>query len=200
MRRNETVGAIQVPFFFLNPLNPVRNITRAAFLIAVNIILGYLFLAVPNIELITAGIFISGIWMGPKYGLFIGLIAETIFSVTNPMGFPPPPLLISQIIAMSFTGFIGGLMGKTLLERTFFNNKDISMHILLALIGSFLTFLYDLITNLSFPLTAGFSSEQVKISLLMGIPFAAIHIVVNAASFALLVPAVISRVKLWRRT
>ncbi|MBU1652577.1 ECF transporter S component, partial [bacterium] len=109
-----------------------RTITRTAFLIAVCVVLGYIFMPVPNIEMITAGIFIAGVWMGPRLGIFIGIVAEAIFSLLNPMGFPPPPLLLSQIIAMSLTGCVGGLFRKMLIERQFFSIKSWTTHALLG--------------------------------------------------------------------
>lgn len=153
---------------------------------------------VPNIEMITAGIFIAGVWMGPRLGIFIGIVAEAIFSLLNPMGFPPPPLLLSQIIAMSLTGCVGGLFRKMLIERQFFSIKSWTTHALLGLAGFLLTSIYDFLTNISFPLAAGFDLEQIRITLVMGLPFAITHIGVNTVIFILVVPAFLQRVKAWR--
>lgn len=177
-----------------------QTITRAAFLTAACVALGYLFLPVPNLEMITAGIFLSGVWMGPAYGFFIGLAAEAIYSLFNPMGFPPPPLLLAQILSMSLVGWSGGLMQRFLLKSPFFHRDSLALHLLLAALGIVLTAIYDLLTNLSFPLTAGFSAQQIRLALLLGIPFAALHIAVNAFTFAIIIPVFLSRFKLWRTT
>lgn len=192
-----SIGALAAPFSFTD-LRSTQKITRAAFLTAVCIVLGYLFLPVPNLEMITAGIFLSGVWMGPLYGLFIGLTAEAIYSISNPMGFPPPPLLAAQVVAMALVGWAGGLMRGALGHARFFSSRNWSIHLTLAITGIILTALFDVLTNLSFPLAAGFNAEQIRLALLMGIPFAALHISVNALIFALVIPVFLSRFKAWR--
>ncbi len=179
-------------------LRSTQKITRAAFLTAVCVVLGYLFMPIPNLEMITAGIFLAGVWMGPIYGFFIGLVAETIFSLFNPMGFPPPPLLISQVASMSLVGWVGGLLHGVLGHAAFFRLRNWTVHLMLALIGIALTLIFDLLTNLSFPLAAGFTLKQIRLALLMGIPFAVIHITVNAFTFALIIPVFLNRFKSWR--
>lgn len=178
-------------------ISPVK-ITRAAFLIAVCVVLGYLFLPVPNLEMITAGIFLSGLWMGPLYGLIIGFTAELIYSLFNPMGFPPPPLLVAQLVSMSLTGLVGGLLPDALVNAKFFARGSWKSHIVLAGVGAVLTFVFDLLTNLSFPIAAGFTTEQFKLALVMGLPFAALHISVNTLIFALTIPIFLNRFPNWR--
>lgn len=185
-------------FSLCTSMKPVQKITRAAFLTAVCIVLGYLFLPIPNLEMITAGIFVSGVWMGSKYGLVIGFVAETIYSVFNPMGFPPPPLLLSQVIAMAFVGWTGGMLKHALWKFEFFAKERWFVHLLLGCVGIVLTIIFDLLTNLSFPIAAGFTFEQILASLVLGLPFAALHIAANCFIFALIIPAFLSRFKLWR--
>jgi len=79
-------------------------------LAAACVVLGYLFMPVPNVEMITAAIFLSGLWTGPRHGLIIGLTAEALFSLSNPMGFPPPPLLAAQLAGMGLAGWTGGML------------------------------------------------------------------------------------------
>lgn len=192
-------ASLEAPFSLKGTkLISTLKITRAAFLTAVCVVLGYLFLPVPNLEMITAGIFLSGIWMGPTFGLFIGLLAETIYSLTNPMGFPPPPLLVSQLIAMGTAGWLGGWSKRLFEKDGFFSRSGWLLHIYLAGLGIVVTFWYDLLTNLSFPLAAGFTFAQIEWALLMGLPFAAFHIAVNAAIFALVIPVFLNRFKNWR--
>lgn len=178
-------------------ISPVR-ITRAAFLIAVCVVLGYLFMPVPNLEMITAGIFLSGLWMGPLYGLLVGFTAELIYSLFNPMGFPPPPLLVTQLMSMSLTGWAGGLMRDAIVGRRFFARGSWKSHFVLAGVGAVLTFVFDLLTNLSFPIAAGFTPNQFRLALIMGLPFAAVHISVNALIFALIIPVFLNRFPNWR--
>ncbi len=212
-REGATFGILGAPGIFLNQEPPgapfalfigeiqlpaTQKISRAAFLTAVCVALGYIFLAVPNVEMITAGIFISGIWMGSSTGIAVGLLAESIYSLLNPMGFPPPPLFAAQLIAMGTVGWAGGTFRKLLGNDGFFSPSGWVLHLYLAIYGIVLTFWYDLLTNLSFPLAAGFDLQQIKWMLLMGVPFAALHIGVNAAVFALIIPVFLKRFPNWR--
>jgi uncharacterized membrane protein len=175
-----------------------RNITRTALLIALCVVLGYLFLPIPNLEMITAGIFVSGIWMGIRSGLLIGFVAEAIFSTTNPMGFPPPPLLIAQVAAMSLVGLSGGLLRGLFAPTNSAQQREWPLRLLLAITGLAVTLLYDFMTTISFPLAAGFSWQQIRIALAMGIPFMAMHSITNTIIFSLAVPIIINRFPSWR--
>jgi uncharacterized membrane protein len=175
-----------------------QRLTRTAILIAICVVLGYLFLAIPNLEMITAGIFISGVWMGAGTGALIGFLAEAIYSLSNPMGFPPPPLLIAQLISMSLVGLCGGLMRGLVYKNRYFTRKAWFRHVLLASIGLMLTLIFDLLTTISFPISAGFSVQQMGITLVLGIPFMALHLVSNTLIFTLVVPVIIHRFPAWR--
>ncbi|RJP73630.1 MAG: hypothetical protein C4524_14020 [Candidatus Zixiibacteriota bacterium] len=166
-------------------------------LAAACVVLGYLFMPVPNVEMITAAIFLSGLWTGPRHGLIIGLTAEALFSLSNPMGFPPPPLLAAQLAGMGLAGWTGGML-RGLVARLPFYRRPWTGHALLAAVGLFLTLTFDLLTTLSFPLAAGFSLGQVKIALAFGLPFVAVHTGVNTLIFALILPVIIARFPAWR--
>lgn len=175
-----------------------QKITRAALLIGVCVVLGYVFMPIPNLELITAGIFLSGIWMGPRLGLFVGIVAEAIFSIFNPMGFPPPPLLMAQVVSMGLVGWVGGLSRNRLINGNFFSARRWYLHIYLALLGFTLTLCFDMLTTLSFPIAAGFNLEQIRIAVVLGIPFVAMHLIINAFTFAVVIPIFLNRFKGWR--
>ena len=175
-----------------------QKITRTALLIALCVVLGYLFLPIPNLEMITVGIFIAGVWMGPRTGALIGFLAEAIYSVSNPMGFPPPPLLLAQVVSMSLVGLSGGLLRGFLLKSNFFHRRDWLRHLVLAGLGFFLTLIYDALTTISFPLSAGFSSQQILVAFSLGIPFMVMHLISNAFIFALIVPLIVTRFPAWR--
>ena len=90
-----------------------RMIARAGVLVAVSVAMGWLTIAIPNVELITASIFISGFWCGFWWGGVIGVVAEGLFSLTNPVGMPTPPLLIAQCMGMAAGGMAGGMVRTT---------------------------------------------------------------------------------------
>ena len=78
-----------------------------------------------------------------------------------------PPLFFMQIIGMAITGFIGGLF------KSFFLLKKTSMISLISLgfLGFFCTFIYDFLTLISYPLSAGLGMSGIMAALVKGIGF-----------------------------
>ncbi len=148
---------------------------------------GLLFIAIPNVEIVTAIIFLSGVLLGPRNGLLVGIVAQTFYSILNPFGISPLPLLIAQVLNRAIVGYAGGICGKV------FNMNKISWSnsIYLAIAGLFLTCLYDAMAYFSFIYIAGFSVQQMKTTFVLGLPFYLIHGLVNTAIFALALPALI---------
>jgi len=73
--------------------------------------MGFSLMFIPNIELITVMVFLSGIYLGIGWGALVGFTAMAIYSGLNPMGsgLSFPPLFLMQITGMAFAGIIGGL-------------------------------------------------------------------------------------------
>jgi uncharacterized membrane protein len=159
-------------------------------LAATCVTIGYLFLLIPNLEFITAAIFISGYLTGPLYGALIGLIAELIFSLFNPYGAPSLPLLAAQLLAMIIVGFSGGYVA-----RTQWLNAGIKMRtIIFGIIGFGLTLTYDILTSLSDAIVmAGGDTTKLFKLVIAGLAFYILHMVSNTVSFALVVPFLIQR-------
>jgi hypothetical protein len=61
--------------------------------------------------------------------------------------------------------------------------------------GILSTLFFDFITNLAYPITAGFSFSQTFVVLAAGLPFAVIHLVSNAAVFTVLVVPLLPRLR-----
>ena len=84
----------------------LTKLVRAAMFAALAVGLGYSLMLVPNIELITVIIFLSGLTLGIRWGILVGAVSEFIFSAMNPLGsslmFPP---LIAVLPAVSFGRF-----------------------------------------------------------------------------------------------
>ena len=170
----------------------VNNLVRAAIFSALAIGLGFSLLMVPNIELITVIIFISGITLGAKWGIIVGGTAEFIFSIFNPFGsgLVFPPLLMSQVIAMVIVGFMGGV-----LHRIFFIKDYSKKHvILLVIIGFLLTFIFDSLTTLAYPISMGFDFPQTFGIYLSGLGFTFLHQISNAVIFPIIVPKVMKHI------
>jgi len=72
---------------------------------ALAIVLGYSLWYIPNIEVFTMMIFLSGFIMSKKEGAIIGLLSALIFTFFNPIAPSPPRLFIYQLIHYSFRLF-----------------------------------------------------------------------------------------------
>lgn len=161
----------------------------AAICIALAVTMGYLLAPVPNVELMSATLFISGALLGAPAGAGTGASAALIFSLLNPMGTAAPPLLLAQMSGMAIIGATGGLAAGL---RAAGRRRSL----LFGCIGITVTLLYDLLTTLSFaPFVAGGDPAAWLALFAAGAPFYLIHLSVNGMVFALLVPLVLDRVR-----
>ncbi len=168
--------------------NELTRLVRAAMFSALAIGLGYALLMIPNVELMTLIIFISGIMLGVKWGMLVGAFSEAIFSIANPFGSGLifPPLLIAQITGMMMVGLSGGI-----LRRVFFQSVYTPFKIGLAgFFGFILTFIFDSLTTLSYPVSAGFDTVQTWGLYLSGIGFTLLHQISNVFVFSIGLPLI----------
>lgn len=167
----------------------LNKLVRASIFTALAIGLGFSLIMVPNIELITVIIFLAGLTLGVSWGVLVGGTAELIFSVLNPFGsgLVFPPLLLAQVLSMMIVGLAGGLMRPLFFKREF-SAKNIAG---LAITGFILTFIFDSLTTLSYPISVGFDLPQTVGIYISGIGFTILHQVSNAIVFAIGVPRVV---------
>lgn len=167
----------------------LNKLVRAAIFTALAIGLGFSLLMVPNIELITVIVFLAGLTLGVRWGILVGGTAEALFSIFNPFGsgLVFPPLLFSQTIAMVIIGAAGGLLRKIYFRKAFTKKYIVA----LALTGFILTFIFDSLTTLSYPISVGFDFSQTFGIYLTGIGFTLLHQISNAIIFTIVVPRVI---------
>jgi len=171
----------------------LENLVRASIFCAMAIAMGYSLMMVPNIELITVTIFLSGVTLNLKWGAMIGLVAMAIYSGLNPLGsgLSFPPLFFAQIIGMSLCGIIGGI-----LKPIFFVKKFSFLKLfLLGLAGFLVTFLYDVLTLVSYPLFSGLGFPGIIASLIKGLGFTLLHEISNIFIFLITVPRVVQFLK-----
>jgi len=161
-----------------------RRLTFLALWIATSVALGYLLAGIPNVELVTASIYLGGALAGPLFGVIIGAVAEFLYSLVSPFGMAAPPLLIAQLLSMALAGLAGGLTGPAL----FRGPKPLMRHLFCGLVGLALTAFFDLLTTASFLVFSGLSLEKLAVSFFFGLGFYATHIVWNTAIFATAVP------------
>ncbi|HKJ66660.1 MAG TPA: ECF transporter S component [bacterium] len=166
-----------------------RRIAYSGLFIALAVALGFALIALPNLEMITATVFISGWLLGPGMGALVGALTEMIYSGMNPVGsgFLFPPLLLAQVISIGLVGMVGGLARR---GEVFFLATG-GGYLAMGVLGALLTVIFDLLTTISFPLTAGFSGVQMWSTVLAGLGLSGVHVVSNSLIFAILVPQIL---------
>jgi len=167
------------------------RIILTALFIALGVILGYLLIAIPNLELMTSTFFLSGILLGKKAGMTVGVLAAFIWSSLNPWGsgLAFPPLLIAQCIGFGTAGLCGGIVRNV----TVINQQRLITILIWGMSGFLITIFYDVLTNIAGFVLAGFSLSMIKNVLLAGIPLSVFHIISNIFIFAGVLPLVINR-------
>jgi hypothetical protein len=164
---------------------PIHQITRFSLFIALGVTFGFALMHIPNVELVTATVFIGGFISGVKGGVFIGAATEGIFSLFHPLGAPPPPLWIAQVVSMAVTGAVGGFFFGSGLPLTRTKRAWIGAA------GFLCTLNFAVLTTLAYAWTVSFSIKQILASLTFGLSFYLIHLFGNTIIFFILVPAVL---------
>ena len=123
----------------------------------------------------------------------VGLTAMGIYSGLNPMGsgLSFPPLFIMQILGMAIAGILGGLVRPLIIE------KKINLFLIvgLAITGFIITLIYDLLTLLAYPITAGLGFSGILAALFKGLGFTLLHEISNAVVFTVTVPPILRYIK-----
>lgn len=154
-------------------------------MIALSVGLGYLFSTIPNVELVTSTIFLSGYLLGPKSGILIGIIAEGLYSLLNPYGMAPPPMFIAQITAMGIAGWTGGFYASK-------SRLDSVNHLFyFGLAGLVLTLNFAFLTTLAYAVTIQGSIKAIVLSLIQGIHYYLLHMISNTLLFIFFIPVIL---------
>lgn len=146
---------------------------------------------IPNVEFLSATVFLSGAMLGPAAGGITGALTAFIFSTFNPYGQASPPLLIAQIISLAIGGMAGGMIRLA-------NPSAVKSLIILGFCGLLLTFIYDLLTTLSFTLVVELDWSKFLAALAFGVWFYVLHMLSNTLIFALLLPILMRRLSALR--
>ena len=170
----------------------LSKLVKSAIFSATAIGLGFTFLMVPNVEFISVTIFLSGFYLGSKYGALVGGVSIMIYSILNPMGsgLAYLPLLMGQIISMTIIGILGSY------SSFFLKKVRLKIRILFSGLAGFIsTFIYDFITTISFPLSVGYSLNEIIIYGISGLVFTSMHLISNTVIFMIVLPKFIDRIK-----
>ncbi len=144
---------------------------------------GFVFALIPNLELVTLSAFLGGVALGASRGMMVAMLGEAIFSALNPVGsgLGFPILYLFQIVSVGLSGLLGGWLRYPL--------QKLKNHLVLAVsfgvIGFVLTLVFDSLTALSFPLSAGLTEGTLWATLTTGLVFFVMHMSSNTILFAL---------------
>lgn len=154
--------------------------------------IGYALAFIPNVELVTSMVFLSGVLMGTRRGLLIGCVGEFLFSLLNPVGSGIlfPPMLIAQVLSMGLIGSIGGRFHNFVINWP----SNLVNYLIIGSLGILLTIIYDIMVSIAFPIAAGFNVKAIAITLVTGVAFSAIYIFTNALVFIFVIPVTAQKV------
>lgn len=154
-----------------------RRLSYAALLVAAGLT-GVYAETIPNFEVLTLVVFCSGVLLGARDGILVGVLTMLVYSLLNPYGPAHPVVTAAQVAGNALSGAGGALFARIGLPARSAGVRAAS----LAVFALLLTASYDLLTNLATGLVFG----QTRTWLLAGIPFALWHIGYNVALFAAL--------------
>ncbi len=166
---------------------------------ALGIVLGYLLAYIPNVELFTLTIFLSGFILGKRDGMIVGFLSSLIFCFFNPIGASPLPLLAFQLTHYTLTGLIGAITKDLINNRKFMRDSNdfytISMMIILGFLGALITVSFQVFSSLVDVLLYFGTIDEYGPYFLTGIPFTIIHIIGNTLGFIFILPGLIQLVQ-----
>ena len=151
-----------------NKDNPLKGIVLTSLFAAAGAAGGYLLMFVPNVEVLTLFMFVSGYVLGFSRGITSSIIASVLYFGLNPQGGMFPPLLIAQILGLSIAPIAGALHFQTTRKLSL---SRFTKRLLIGLSAIIVTLLFDLLTNIAFPLSTGMGIKGVMSTLVLGIPF-----------------------------
>ena len=162
---------------------------------ALSVVLGYLLAIIPNIELFTLMIFLSGFVLGKREGMLIGFFSSFIFCFFNPLGPSPLPLLAFQLFHYSLTGLLGGFISNYFRSKDFYK-KDGDLYIfpvivIFGLMGAFITIFFQIFSSLTSVLSIFGTIDEFFPYFLSGIIFTITHIIGNTLGFIFILPGLI---------
>jgi uncharacterized membrane protein len=142
----------------------------------------------PNVEFTSLISFIVGVAFGSWFGAILGGFVMFVNGFLSPYGLAGP-LLLFQVAGMSLIGLVGGLYSKTFKE-----SKAKWVPFQAAILGAFLTLMYDVLTNVGYALQFSMLTNAIIVSfvgvLVMGSVFMVIHVTSNTFLFMTSIPIV----------
>lgn len=177
-------------------MHKTRRVLLACLLISLTVMFGYVLAGVPNVELMTITVFLSGYLLGIRFGLIIGASSSCVHALFNPLGASLPPLLLAQCLGFSLIGMSGALFGPFIHGL---HNRGTAV-LSAGLVGLVLTLFYDVLTNIAaFYVAMGLGPQTGLMGFVFGgILFMGMHIIWNTALFLFVLKPVLSVLSRYR--
>jgi uncharacterized membrane protein len=158
-----------------------RRVLTGSLLTAATVAMGFALAGVPNVELMTLMVFVTGFLLGARGGAVVGAVSIGLHSVLNPFGAAMPPLLAAQIGAFAVIGACGGWIAPRIAS-----GSRLAAAVLAGVSGALLTLFYDALTNVAvfFTITGEHAPASIVQFVVGGLTFAIMHVVWNTAIFA----------------
>ena len=164
-----------------------RKTALIAVLAALCIGTNYVMLPLPNINLMDAIVFTTGLFYGFIPGASVAAIAWLVYGSLNPLGFSAPILLV-VISAEMLYAFIGSRLQRTSLGHPHKDYSSVERYLIFGVAGLFATLAYDIITNAVSGLLAYNSIWLGLITMNVPLPLGIIHAASNFVLFATITP------------
>ncbi|MFO7652514.1 MAG: hypothetical protein R6X25_01715 [Candidatus Krumholzibacteriia bacterium] len=171
--------------------DPLRSAVLLGLFVGATVGAGFLLGGIPSVELMTLLTALAGAALGPGGGALCGALAMAVHSLANPLGAAVPALLAAQTAGLAAAGALGGL-GAGAVASCVRRGRRLRSALFAAALGGGATLVYDVLTNAA---TVVAFDLRWWVVVTGGLPFALVHVGVNAALFAALFPWLAVRVR-----
>jgi hypothetical protein len=181
--------------------------TLVAVFAALSLATNYALIALPNIKLMDAFVFIAAFLFGLRLGIGVATSTWLVYGFVNPYGQADFILLTFLIGGECFYAVAGAALSRTFVTRDLLRESRrqwrpapvlafSKVGLVFALVGFQATFAYDLLTNFgSWIFKANSPYQAFVIGIITGAPFAVLHEVSNIVFFGTVAPVVIVTAK-----
>ncbi|MGQ9479493.1 MAG: hypothetical protein ACUVQ0_05735 [Thermoproteota archaeon] len=144
----------------------------------------YALIMIPNVKLMDAMVFASGMIMGFGFGASLAILIWLVYGTLNPYGLSLPTLALTMMCEIVYAIFsrVAILLKKDWQRVT---RYDV---LLLSSLGFFSTLIYDVVTNLFVGVLFYGSALTGLLTMNFPVPMGLIHEFSNAAFFPVLIP------------
>ena len=181
--------------------------TLVAVFAALALATNYALIALPNIKLMDALVFIAAFLFGLRLGIGVSASTWLVYGFVNPYGQADLILLSFLIAGECFYAVAGASLSRTFVGRDLLRKNQAQsrptpvfayskLGFIFALVGFQATFAYDLLTNFgSWIFKTDSLYQAFVIGIITGAPFAVLHELSNIIFFGTVAPVVIVAAK-----